>query len=232
MSLVYRIARSFHFKFSLEIESIDIYLVNIRRFILESLSGIVLNSDFQALEVQLLNPQFNFGFILQRMWAFRGFRLARVPRAMCDIWFSAWTSSGYEYDIATFEDWNFDFENLKVDFDQENVVIPKPELSNIQKLLLNYFGQFLGDPEASFDISLTILSFDSTQWDGKFVSLIRIFENNGEVPKFLLYPDFDNVMMRLRIVYEIETSSVQENCPGAIENLLARRSMKTDLPRG
>ena len=112
MSLVYRIARSFHFKFSLEIESIDIYLVNIRRFILESLSGIVLNSDFQALEVQLLNPQFNFGFILQRMWAFRGFRLARVPRTMCDIWFSAWTSYGYEYDIATFEDWNFDLENL------------------------------------------------------------------------------------------------------------------------
>ena len=26
--------------------------------------------------------------------------------------------------------------------------------------------------------------------------------------------------MRLRIVYEIETSSVQENCPGAIENVL------------
>ena len=116
-SLVYRIARSFHFNFTLDIESVDVYLVNIRKFILESLSGIVLNSDFQALEIQLLNPQFNFEIILQRMWAFRGFRLARVPRAMCDIWFDSWTTSGYEYDIIEFTDWNFDFGDLEVDFD-------------------------------------------------------------------------------------------------------------------
>ena len=66
--------------------STEQYQYEIRNFVFESLKRFVSSGDFSDLEVALFGD--SFGAIIQRMIAFRGFRLAGISRAMCDkFWF-------------------------------------------------------------------------------------------------------------------------------------------------
>ena len=60
--------------------------------------------DFFDLEVALFGNE--FGFILQRMWAFRGFRIAGINRAMCEGWFNTWVNLGWNFNIKDYQDWD------------------------------------------------------------------------------------------------------------------------------
>ena len=130
-SLIYRISRSFYYFYSVTGTSIESYHVNIRRFILNELRGLVSNDELLELENQLFST--DFGFMLQRMWAFRGFRIGGVPREMCEIWFGAWRTFGWTYDITTFTDWNFNWDSIDVGFSLDVYIRPIPSTSLTSK---------------------------------------------------------------------------------------------------
>ena len=80
------------------------------------------------------------------MWAFRGFRIAKVPREMCAQWFSAWTDRGFKYDITDFNSWNYNAIDVTV------FVISVPVFSwtdyytdttSVQLALYNYFVEVI-----------------------------------------------------------------------------------------
>ena len=86
---------------------------------------------------------------------------------------------------------------------------------------MEYIQQFLGDESsATFAYSLAIASFNSAQWDGKFDSIVSHFETElGYLPDFILKPDFDLVLYKIRIIWDINIYSSNEICDLAIENL-------------
>ena len=88
MSLIYRVSRGFALQYEAFVENVrqDTYQYEVRKFLFGELRGIVNEFDFKQLEIALLDNQ--FGTILQRMWADRGFRIAKIPRNMCAQWFS------------------------------------------------------------------------------------------------------------------------------------------------
>ena len=59
------------------------------------------------------------------------------------------------------------------------------------------------------NVSLTtVASFNSAQWDGKFDSIVSHFETElGYFPYFILRPDFDLVLYKIRIVWDINILS-------------------------
>ena len=69
-----------------------------------------------------------FNFILQRMWAFSGFKIAGIDRAMCEGWFNAWVRLGWTFNIRDYGDWDifdtgFEFpENFAFD----DFIVPVP----------------------------------------------------------------------------------------------------------
>ena len=103
MSLVYRVSRLFYYEYDFYGGGIGSYSLYIRDFIFHKIRGYVSPRDFIDLQRALLGP--SFGGILQRMWAFRGFRLNGVPVLDCGRWFWTWSDFGYSYDITVFVDW-------------------------------------------------------------------------------------------------------------------------------
>ena len=85
-SLIYRISWSFYWRFEYTFTSMSDYQLEMRRFVFGELRGLVSEYDFGQLEIALFGD--GFGFVLQRMWAFRGFRLAQINRSMCEGWFN------------------------------------------------------------------------------------------------------------------------------------------------
>ena len=73
----------------------------IRRFIFGRLRVYVSPTDFKDLETGLFGDQFYR--IIQRMWSFRQYKLYGIPRMYCGIWFSAWRTLGYDYDISNYD---------------------------------------------------------------------------------------------------------------------------------
>ena len=139
MSLVFRISRWFYRDFTFDWSfGVGSYQLAVRRFIFGRLRGYVRDRDFRDLERALFGGA--FGNILQRMWAFRGFRINNVDRADCDIWFTQWARIGYDFDITTWtaDDWNFEFT-----FDFDAVVVSVPEIrynfDSMQECLVQYF---------------------------------------------------------------------------------------------
>ena len=126
-SLIYRISRVFYFRFdTFSSVAISDYQVNIRYFIFNELRGFVAETDFNDLENALFGP--DFGSILQKMWAFRGFRWAGINRAMCAGWFSAWVTLGWTYDITLFTDWDFNKVGwtFPSDFEYNDFIVSPP----------------------------------------------------------------------------------------------------------
>ena len=227
-SLVYRISRFFYFKWNFEIESITSYLVEARTFILLELRGYVSEFDFQALEVELFGTQFNF--VLQRMWAFRGFRLGSIPRAWCFAWFGWWSNRGYSYDISLFTGWSdfeidgfpngFDFSNYPV-FDSDTFIQPVPEFNEIQNCLMDYIQSFLGNIEDIFQYNLIVTKFDVEEYDGSLNSIISLFEGElGQVPDFILLPGFNTVLTKIWILRSLRDHESDLNCQTAIKELI------------
>ena len=138
MSLVYRISRWFYWDFDFDwSRGVGVYQLQVRRFIFGRLDGYVLDSDFRALEGALFGG--GFGGILQRMWAFRGFKLNGVSRMDCGRWFRRWVSLGYNFDITTWSvaEWEYEF---TFDFGAVVLVVPEIEydFDNLQDCLVNY----------------------------------------------------------------------------------------------
>ena len=73
----------------------------IRRFIFGRLRGYVNVTDFKDLETGLFGDQFYR--IIQRMWSFRQYKIYGIPRMYCEIWFLAWRTLGYDYDISNYD---------------------------------------------------------------------------------------------------------------------------------
>ena len=71
----------------------------------------------------------DFGFVLQRMWAFRGFRIGSIFRAWCTAWYYRW----YEY-----PDW-YDFE---IDLDSQMDSVLKIILILIKIILFCHHKNF------------------------------------------------------------------------------------------
>ena len=227
-SLVYRISRFFYFKWNFEIESITSYLVEARTFILLELRGYVSEFDFQALEVELFGTQFNF--VLQRMWAFRGFRLGSIPRAWCFAWFGWWSNRGYSYDISLFTGWSdfeidefpngFDFSNYPA-FNRDAFIQPVPEFNEIQNCLMDYIQSFLGNIEDIFQYNLIVTKFDVEEYDGSLNSIISLFEGElGQVPDFILLPGFNTVLTKIWILRSLRDHESDLNCQTAIKELI------------
>ena len=227
-SLVYRISRFFFFKWNFEIESITSYLIEARTFILVELRGFVSEYDFQALEVELFGSQFNF--VLQRMWAFRGFRLGSIPRAWCFAWFGWWSSRGYSYDISLFTGWSdfeidgfpngFDFANYPT-FNPTAFIQPVPKFNEIQNCLMDYIQTFLGSIEDIFQYNLIVTKFDVEEYDGSFNSIISLFEGElGHVPDLILLPGFNTVLTKIWILRSLRDHESDLNCQSAIKQLI------------
>ena len=144
MSLIYRISRSFYFNFELS-GSVE-YQYEIRTFVFNQLRGFVSDRDFFDLEGALFGPQ--FGFILQRMFAFRGFKANSVPRMDCGRWFNAW-GDDYELDITTYtfltaDGGAFNFDTFNIDTSAVIVAIPvfdaRVYFTGYQLAFYNYFS--------------------------------------------------------------------------------------------
>ena len=219
-SLIYRISRAFYFRWNFSITGMGSYLIEVRNFIFRELRPFVSDFDFQALEVGLFGG--DFGFVLQRMWSFRGFRLGGIPRMWCGAWFWRWYSYGWRYDITTFTGWgDFDFTwngwGAFPDFDFDGFIVPAPGFDNVQQCMVDYFRGFLGGDVDTFRYSLLILSFDTDGWDGTFNAITDLFKSEfGEVPSTLFLPDFDSVLTKMWILFKIRGQNV---CQGAIDSL-------------
>ena len=214
MSLIYRVTRNFYLNFDVSFGSIDSYQFFIRRFVFNGLRGFVSERDFVDLEGAMLGG--GFGGILQRMWAFRGFRINNVPREMCDEWFGRWRTLGYDFDITTWvpSDWNFQF-----NFDLSFVVVSPPVLTynfdNLQQCLVDYLVD-KGYVGISLERSkLTIDAFDSTKWNGRIDSVIELLDSR-QVPE-VLHPEFDVTGTKLFILWKLRDQAL---CPGALDALI------------
>ena len=156
MSLIYRISRAFYLDFNLDGPNVDMefYQIEVRKFIFGRLRGFVSVQDFADLEFALFN---NFSFILQRMWSFRGFRLAGVNRMACEGWFGAWSNLGYSFDISGFTDWSlggtlviggavWDWASFGLDASSFVVAAPKfnwgAYFTGARLSLFKFFGRF------------------------------------------------------------------------------------------
>ena len=169
------------------------------------LVGIVSEFDLQALEVGLFGG--DFAFVLQRMWAFRGFKIGSIPRAWCFAWFTRWYTYGYYYDITGFTEWadfeiegfqnGFNFEDFP-SFNQNEFIVAPPSFDPIQQCVVDYFQSFLGGEINTVQYILTIAKFDTSSWSGSFNEITEIFENEfGSVPTEILLPGFDAVITKM-----------------------------------
>ena len=52
--------------------------------------------------------------------------ITKGSRKMCDAWFSSLNYLGYDYDITSFTDWNFDW--TTVNFNFEEYIVKKPSI--------------------------------------------------------------------------------------------------------
>ena len=62
------------------------------------------------------------------MWAFSGFKIAGIDRAMCEGWFNAWVRLGWTFNIRDYGDWDiFDtgFE-FPENFTFDDFIVPVP----------------------------------------------------------------------------------------------------------
>ena len=221
MSLIWRISRAFHFRWNFDINSVGDYLFEVRNFLVLELRGFVLDFDFQALEVALFNG--DFGFILQRMWAFRGFRLGGIPRMWCGAWFWTWYDYGWSYDITTYTGW-FDFDwgsgvgwGDYPDFDFAGFIVAAPGFDNVQQCMIDYFYGFLGGDIDTFRLSLTVSRFNTDDWDGSFNAIITLFESEfGEAPSTLFLPAFDSILTKMWILWNLRDQTL---CDGALNQI-------------
>ena len=238
-SLVYRVKRVFATRWTYNIANMSEYMVVVREFLLTELAHIVSEFDLQALEVGLFGG--DFGFVLQRMWAFRGFRIGSIPRAWCTAWFFRWHEYGYYYDITLFTDWSdfeiegfpngFNFENYP-NFNQNDFIVAPPALDPVQQCMMDYFQSFLGGATSTVQYKLLIAkSLDESVWSAggiSFNKIAEIFENEfGSIPSELLLPQFDVVLTKMWII----SSLLEENpkiCPAAIENLKNYNKINVD----
>ena len=145
--------------------------------------------------------------MLQRMWAFRGFKLGGIPRMWCGAWFWAWRSYGFSYDITFYTGW-WDFPELGSfgwgDFPGFNFgtwIVPAPSYDYIQQCLLDY----LTSPAIFVEAELTaternelseligaVGGFISDNWTGTFDNLLDMLrEITGFDSELLLRSQFD-----------------------------------------
>ena len=166
MSLVWRISAKFHLFESVSTEE---YQYEIRNFVFESLRGFVSSEDFSDLEFALFGD--SFGAIIQRMIAFRGFRLAGISRAMCEGWFNIWTNFGFSYDIIYFTNWDFDSIGFtfpeSFEIESAIVLIPKFRWSNYfvgrnRNIFLYFENLFSLDVETTSQFAIAINSLPTT----------------------------------------------------------------------
>ena len=91
LSLIYRLPRRFHYHWTTQLLSNE-YQYELRHFVFSTLRGYVTETDFFDLESAIFGP---FGFIIQRMAAFRIFKKPKcttrpvcglVPRLNSQLW--------------------------------------------------------------------------------------------------------------------------------------------------
>ena len=137
MSLVYRIQIAFDFELISCPSDAGAYLVEQVNFILGAIEGRVSDKDYNDLEKFLLDPEGEFGYVVQRMMSFRCFRAEGYPRMDCGRWFIQWIQLGFSYDISLFTNWGVDYEIIAI------VGVPQIDItaffSEFQLIWYNYF---------------------------------------------------------------------------------------------